>query len=345
MKRSIRMLTRSVALLMPAVLCGLFPSPALAVSPPLGTEAPSIVLNDLDGRRVDIAEIHRSLVLVFGDPTHDGVRSACADVLATLDSPSHAGDPVTPILIVMHDADTGRLKQDIAAGRLPATILLDPERKAFGAYRVLVMPTVVVVDPEGNVQYAMSGPVQHFSEKLSAALLLCAGRMTQEQFRNVISPDVRNAATEATRADRLVHLGQELVRHRLYELAEARFREAQAIAPDNIAAKLGIAGILVRTGRLDEAQKIYEEIAATDKDSVHAAIGLATVEAYRGGDALNDADFSASELVAKYPSDPEVRFLMGIVYERKGNCLAAMAEFKYAAELLLSNPPPDAPSR
>jgi thioredoxin-like negative regulator of GroEL len=277
-------------------------------------------------------------VIVFGDLSHEGVRSTMSDVVATAADPRHAGDPIVTVLVISHNETPDKLKAEIAAGGFPSLILYDQDRSAFGAYRILVMPTVVVVDPHGKVVSSMSGPVQQFKEKLSAALLLCAGRLSDEQFQHVISPETPTATAPAeVRADRLIHLGNELVRHGLFETAETRFKEAIDIAPGNVQAKLGLAGVMLRTGRIDEAEAVYQVVATADKGSVDAAIGLATVQTLRGGENLDKADLAASELVAKYPSNPKARFLMGLIYERKGNCTAAVAEFKRAAELLIGN--------
>lgn|GEM_PF-1471959 len=334
-----RPLCRTLALVVFSLSAVAAPTPASAHAPPNGSQAAAITLLDVEGREVDTAGLKpRSQVIIFGDLSHEGVRKACADVLDVTARHTHAADPPAVLLIVQHESPE-QLRKEIAGGHLPELVLRDPDRTAFGAYRVLVMPTVVVVDPAGTVRYSMSGPVQYFQEKLSAALQLAAGKMTEEQFQRAISPDAPSATAGATRADRLTHLGHELVRHGLLELAEARFREAVTIAPDRVEPKLGLAGVLVHTGRLDEADAAYRDVAAAEAGSIDAAIGLATVQAMRGGESLDKADLAASELVARYPSSPRVRFLMGLVYERKGNWQAALGEYKRAAELLLLDAP------
>lgn len=305
-------------------------------APPAGTPAPGVTLLDPAAREVTVPDFAPGTrVLIFGDLDHEGVRRAIDGVLAVTADPRHADDPITTALI-LHAFDPELLKREAAIGNLPRIILHDPDRRAFGAYRILVMPTVVVVAPDGTVVHALSGPVKHFNEDLGAALLLAAGRMTDEQFQRLIAPDPANAAVPAaTRADRLVNLGHELVRHGLYEMAEARFTEALSFAPDDTRARLGLADVMLHTGRAPEAESAYRAVLADDADSLEAAIGVATAQAMQGGDSLTEAERTADELVARHPSLPQTRFLRGLIYERRGNCPAAMAEFKHAAELAI----------
>lgn len=314
-------------------------SAAHARGPAPGAAAPPIKLPDLDGNPIDLSISPRQpQVVIFGDLAHPGVREAMANVVSVAAERRRAGDAVTTVLVISHNDDPAKLRADAAAGGFPSLILHDEGRRTFGAYRILVMPTVVVVDRDGKVVYTITGPVPHSKENLSAALLLCAGKLTDEQFRRAVDAEATPAeAPSAARAERLVHLGHELVRHGLYEIAESRFKEATEIAPANPEAQVGLAGVLLRTGRLDEAEAAYRAIASADKESIDAAIGLATVQALRGGDGLDKAELAASELVAKYPSLPKTRYLMGIIYERKGNCAAAVGEFKRAAELLIGD--------
>jgi thioredoxin-like negative regulator of GroEL len=313
-----------------------FVAPAGA-SPPRGSTAPPIELKALDGTTVSTVKLApRTFVLVFGEMTAEKVRDTCGTVLDVVADPRLAGEIVTPILIIAQDAPAPQLKEESAKWRLPAVVLHDPKREAFGAYRVLVTPSVVVVDGKGKVVHAMPGFLPRFKDILTESLLLAAGKESPEQFEQVIDPKTQDAPPETLKADRLVHLGAELTRHGLYETAEARYTEALSAQPGHVGAKLGLADLMLRQDRLTDAEPLFRSVLAANPQSTDAALGIAAVQLRRGPDGVTEAESTLKTLIEKDPSHPRARYLMGQVYERRGDSAHAAAEFKKAAELLLA---------
>jgi tetratricopeptide (TPR) repeat protein len=306
-------------------------------SPPRGSPAPPIELKALDGTAVSTSKLSsRTLVLVFGELNAEKVRDCCGAVLDVLADPRLAGEAVTPILIIAQDAPAAALREEAAKWRLPAVILHDPKREAFGAYRVLVTPSVVVVDRSGKVVYAMPGFLPRFKEILAESLLLAGGKVTPEQFDQVVEAKNDNAAPEVLKANRLAHLGDELTRHGLYDAAETRYTEALAASPGHAGAKIGLGELMLRLERLPEAESLFRSVLAADPASVDAALGLAAAQLRRGPDGVTEAEASVKRVLEKDPSQPRAHYLYGQVHERRGDTGRAAAEFKRAAELLLA---------
>ncbi|MCA9285374.1 MAG: tetratricopeptide repeat protein [Phycisphaerales bacterium] len=311
-------------------------SRAASASPPIGSSAPAVTLPDLDGTTVRTADLSdRTLVLVFGELSHEGTKRACADLLAVLEDPRlREANPMT-IMIVAQEATAAALKAEAGGGRFPATILHDPQREAFGAYRILVIPTVVIVDRHGTVVQAMPGPVPQFKDVLTESLMLAAGKELPAGTLPDGSAVRRPTTPEGERADRLVRLGTELVHHGLFEEAEARFAEAMAIQPGHVAAKLALADLMLRQDRDADAEAIFRSVLTAHPDSTDARLGIAAVQIKRGGDELESAQRTLAEMVAKDPNLPKARYLLGRAYEQTGNIPAAAIEYRRAAELLL----------
>jgi len=312
------------------------PTPA-ATSPPRGSVAPPITLPDLSGKAVATTKLApRTLVLIFGELGHERVRQACGDVLDVLADPRLAGDSILPILIVAQNAPPNTLKEEAALGRFPALILHDSDRQAFGAYRILVIPTVVVIDGKGIVVYSFPGFLERSKDLLTEALLAATGKKTTEQFEQAIEPIGPAATHEAVRADRLANLGFELVRHGLLDLAEARFIEATTLVPGHIGATLGLGDLMLKQNRLDDAEPLFRAVLASHPDSIDAATGLADVQIRRGGDDLAKAESALKAIIDKDPSQPRALYLLGQIHERRGEAATAMSEYRKALELLLS---------
>lgn len=305
-------------------------------SPPRGSDAPAIKLKDLDGSLVTSARLApRTLLIVFGELANEGTRQACADALDVLADPRLSGEAVVPVLIVAQDASPDRLKEEALTGRFPALILHDPRRDAFAAYRVLVVPTIVVVNPKGKVAYAMPGFVPRFKEILAGALLTSVGTITDAQFEQLIDPKSRAAAPETVRAERLAHLGHELARQGLYDLAEARYAQALRIAPGHTGAKVGLGELMLRQDRVDDAEPVFDSVLAGEPDSIDAALGIAVVQIRRGGQGLGKAEASVRGILGRNPTHARAHYLMGQVQEKKGDTAQAAQEYRKAAEILL----------
>lgn len=307
-----------------------------AAAPPRGSQAPVIDLADLDGTPVRTDTLgDRTIVLIFGELTHDAARQACADTLDVINDPRLAATSVLPILVIAQDAPIHTLKEAAAAGRYPATVLHDPKREAFGAYHILVIPTIVVLDPTRRVANSITGPVPRFKDVLRESILLASGAKSEEQFQRSIAPNAGAPSPEAVRAERLVHLGDELARHGLLDLAESRYSEAVAAAPDHVGAKLGLATVLLRARRPAEAEALFRSVLAADPDSVDAALGLASVQSQGTAAELDQAQAAVEVIIARSPSLPKARYVLGLIYERRGNIPLASAQFKKAAELFI----------
>lgn len=306
-------------------------------APPRGSLAPAISLKDLSGQSVTTSTLSgKTVVLVFGELNHEGTKQACADALDVTADPRLAGEPVVPILVIAHDAPPAQLKEEAAKGRFPALILHDPKRGTFGDYRVLVVPTLVVVDGKGKVVYSMPGYLQKSKDLLLEAILTSLGKETEAQFEQSIDPKSQNAATpEALKSDRLVHLGTELTKHGMFDIAEARFKEALALVPGHVGATLGLGNLMLKQGKLAEAETSFKALLASNSESQDALIGIATVQVRRGGDDIVAAEKTLKPVLDKNPKLARARFLMGQIREARGDLPAAMAEYRTAAELLL----------
>ncbi len=308
-----------------------------APNPPRGSDAPPIVLSDLNGMPVDTAKLAgNTLVLVFGELYHKRARQACAEVMEIVDDPRFARDAVVPILIIAQDAPPKELREEAADGKFPSIILRDPKRDAFGAYRVVVVPTVVVVDGHGKVVHALPGFLPRFKDILTGAILLSTGKVSPEDFDRVLDPDgVPSPSKETLKAGRLVDLGEQLMRRGMADMAEERFNEALTVVPGHADALLGLGDLMLTQSRLDDAEARFRAVLASTPDSTEATLGVAAVQILRAGDGLALAEATVRQVLAANPRQPRAHYLMGLVQERHGDAPAAAASFKKSAELLL----------
>ena len=65
------------------------------------------------------------------------------------------------------------------------------------------------------------------------------------------------------------------------------------------------------------------------------ALGLAFVQAQRGGTELADAERTVRDVLGRNPAYPRAHFLLGMILEQQGKTQDAAASYKKAAQLLL----------
>ena len=303
-----------------------------------GKPAPPLDLASLDGQRVNNDTLlGGAAVLTFGELYHGKTVEACVMIEQALADERLRGETIKALLIVSRRVDPDQL-QEMARDNKNAlpTILHDADREAFESYRVAVLPSVVVIDPEGRVVHTVASMTTDFADRVTDALLLAAEKMTSEQFEQRRHPETGPGLTDdQARARRLTMLAGQLSDRGLVALAEQKYAESLELDPKQTAAWVGMGTLKLKRGRLSEAEQQFRKALEHDPQATEATLGLAFVMTRRGGDELAEAEKLTRKALADDPSQPRAYYLLGLIQEQAGNTEAAAESFKRAAELLL----------
>lgn len=304
---------------------------------PAGEPAPDLTLVTLEGQPVRLADYRgRPVLLLFGELYNANSVDAAGDISAVLDSPPMSEIEVSAFLIITQDAPSAQLAAEAATKGITLPILHDPQRRVFAAYHVIVLPSLVVIDPAGRVALPCAGYPLDFQDLVTDALFFTAGQLTEEQFsrrRAAAMPPAESSASG--RAKWLSALGEQLASRGSTELALGKFREALRLDPDCVPALIGLGTLMLNTRNLPESEEHFRLALELAPESVDATLGLVQIEAIRGGAELRTARERLIDLLRRRPGDPRVRYLAGLVAERTGDTDAALGYYRRAAELLL----------
>ncbi|MCK6486016.1 MAG: tetratricopeptide repeat protein [Phycisphaerae bacterium] len=312
-------------------------TPALAVTHlRRGDTPPPIALSTLDDQPFTI-ESHRRrvVVLLFGELYHARTLEACRIVDAIRSDPRI--DEVDPdcVLIAAQQAEREALRTAARDAGVTMPVLHDRDRNVFAVYRVSVLPSVVVLDRAGRVVHAAAGLSASFREVLTDAILLAGEKLAADQFERTLHPASGPAESEsARRAARVTELGRQLSRGGMNDLAADKFREALTIEPTFAPARIALGRLALQRRQLAEAEKQFREALAVDPESPEPTLGLAYVQALRGGDELPKAEQQVRSLLARRPNDAEAHYLLGMIHEQSDRPKEAAASYRKAAELL-----------
>ena len=329
---------RNSLLLCAATICSLSSaSDCLAVTHlQRGVDAPPIAVKDRNGADVTNASLRRrSVILIFGEAYHDKTREAWAIVQKVLTDERLVSQPIVPVLITADEIRAEEL-QPFATGHVIPVLVRDRDRQAFGAFRVVVMPSVVIIAPDGRVVHAVGGLVPRFGDMLTDSLLHACGKLSAEGLDKSLNPPPTTQPSEnQVRADRIAHLASQLVRRGLSDMAAEKYHETLELNPKHAGAHLGLAGLLLGQRQLADAETQFRIVLAEQPDSLQATLGLAYVQTLRGGSELDQAEKSVRGALANNPAQARAHYLLGLIYEQRNKPAEAAASFKKASELLL----------
>ena len=302
-----------------------------------GDAAPRFELTDLAGARFETDELRGHVsILVFGEPYHRKTLAACQQIETILKEPRFGEADLKTVLIVAQDATAERLEAQAAGKPLPPIILRDLDRSAYEAYRVTVLPSVVVLDSEGRVVHPFAAPASRFADMLSDSLLFGTGQIDAAEFeRRLASPMPQEPAGDEVRARRLTQLADQFARRGLVPMAEQKYAEALGLLPNHLPAQLGLGMLELKRRRLAGAERRFKDVLASDPDSADAALGLAFVHTLRGEDELPSAERLVRGVLTRNVRHARAHYLLGLIQEKRGDVDGAAASFKQAAELLM----------
>lgn len=302
-----------------------------------GDIAPEIVLNDITGREHSLDEFRgKALVILFGQSSHEKTRLACDALRKVVNEPELRCQPIQWLLVLSKSSHLEDLGMNLNESRIPPLVLHDIERKTFGDYGIVVLPTLVVIDPEGKVVHAETGLLPRFSDMAYHAIRVAIGCIAYVEFTQMQLPHQEQAPTTDTlRSQRLIHLAEQLTTHNLNVMAIAKYREALELNPESFVAHLGLGNVLLRDQKYELAKAAFRRARVLQPDSVEAALGQATALAYGDADDLAASQTIVSELRKQHPGAARVHFVLGLIEERRGQMTEAAIHYRTAAEMLL----------
>lgn len=296
-----------------------------------------LVFQDLDGREVRLrGEQDSTVIVIFGELYHKKTAQACEELLLIQADPRFARTPPQLVLVVSQDLPAAELKTKASQGNFPKVIVQDKQRRAFGAFRVVVMPTVAVIGRDGSTIHSMPGFSTRLTDIVTAAVMQSESRLSSEGFQDVLHPAAEPEQNhEELRAARLTHLADQLHQRHLDDLAQQRYEEALDLLPTYLDAQIGLGNLFLSRSQLLEAEKQFAKALDLQPDSTPAALGMAFVQAFRGGDQVEKAQTTANEILATQPKNPKAHYLLGLLAEQAREYEEAAMRYRKAADLLM----------
>jgi len=178
----------------------------------------------------------------------------------------------------------------------------------------------------------------HLGAQVGLAAALPAAKAQQQEADLMALLERKDIATGDQRAvlDAYLLLATAARRGNRLEIARERYRNALAIAPNDVAAMTGLAETELRDGKLDSAAELLKKALDISKDDVRAQLAQSELSLLRKD--LPDAMARLGVLAARNPPLPErdqmrVKLLQGRLFDAQSQDEQAVAAYLEAAKL------------
>lgn len=152
-----------------------------------------------------------------------------------------------------------------------------------------------------------------------------------QRFQLAAARDPSNADAYYNMASTFQQMGVQTGEKQYYTQAEDLYRQCLALSPDHVDAHRGLAALLVRTDRSNEAFKLLKDWAKYRPSNVDAHVELARLY----------EEFGESKLATQYlehaitvnPNNSRALAALGAIRETQGNTAQALANYQRSYQL------------
>lgn len=267
----------------------------------VGDQVPDFQVRTVDDKEVSLSSLRGKIVILsFWKRDHDFSERTLADLERICREYGDKG--VTALAFNADQALEQEIRDIGTAHNLNYLLASDREFEIYGRFGVVVLPTTLVIGPEGKLAYYRT--------------------IHNREFYSQVLGNVRYLLGEITR----VQLEAELDRKQIAEKSEARTKAKRY---------LNLGRMLLGLNHRDKARKELEKAAQADPSLLEPHILLARI--YLEDEEISMAGAELEQALTLEPGSKEAKLLQGIAYARQGEDGLALAVLQ---GLVKNNPEP-----
>lgn len=326
---------RSIGLIAVTLACFASPSSGIRLrNVEIGAPVPAFSVRALDGATIELEAFqNRVLLVVFARPDHE---KSLEVLIAAQKILKASGDAKLSVLAVSTKEESDPyFKRITAENHLTYPIALDPQRKMYGDFGVVVAPTTLLIDGGGILRFVIPHLPISYDRRLRLHTDLLLGKITRDDHERQLAQVDESKVEGQDPWTRSLGLARILIDQGKFDLAVPVLKKLCAERDDpSAAALLGTA--LLELNRIDEAAKYLEPLAPGERESPKIMLALARLELRRGDD--NAAEQYLTKALAISPAKGPILFELGQLHEKRGDLNKAVRCYRQALEELLGRP-------
>ena len=300
-----------------------------------GDRVPSISIRTIDGNQISLDERKgKIIVLAFWKQDDDKSSKMLTDLSRV--SQEFQDKDVT-FLAINGDRASERQIGEMALAKEPTCLFAsDPDLAAYSSLGILVLPTTLIVGPDGKLAFIQDLYSRNFYTQTRAYVRFLLGEITQDQLNAELDPGTFVKVSPARiKAERYVNLGRVLLDLKEKEKARGALQKAVEADPSFPEPHLLLAELCLEDKEVRKAGAELEQALRLYPSPREGKLlqGLTYVD--QGEDGLAVAVLQ--ELVENNPEPPpEAYYEIGKIYEKQEKTSEALEAYRMALQLLLA---------
>ena len=223
--------------------------------------------------------------------------------------------------------DQAAINEVVSKSKSTIDVYVDKNQKAYATLGIFVMPTVLLVDKNGNAAAGM-GYSRDLIDRLRGAVEVMLGEKTAEQVAAELRPEMKETSTEDKASRRHYDFAMVMKKRGQVDAAIREFGKAIEVDPGMSEAHLALGCLYLGKKELDGAEKAINKALETDPSSVDGKICRGELLRLKGQ--LEQAAQELSEVVAAHPEKYEAYYYLGQVLTDQKKAKEAMENYKTA---------------
>ena len=300
-----------------------------------GDRVPNLAIRTIGGDQISLDE-QKGKIIVLAFWKHDDDKSS--KMLTDLSRVSQeCQDKDVTFLAINGDKASERQIGEMALAKEPSCLFAsDPDLTAYSTLGILVLPTTLIVGPDGKLAFIQDLYSRNFYTQTRAYVRFLLGEITQEQLNAELDPGRSVKLSPARiKAERYVSLGRVLLDIKEKAKAREALKKAVEADPSFPEPHLLLAGLCLEDKELRGAGAELEQALILCPSPREGKLLQGLTYAGQGEDGLAIAVLQ--ELVENNPQPPpEAYYEMGRIYEKQEKISEALEAYQTALKLLLA---------
>ncbi len=302
-----------------------------------GDPVPDVTLKGFQdaGRTVTFSKLKgKPFVAVFWGADMPEKVKRSAQLLSEMESlmPFLKERQIRLLSVNVLEDDPATIEQVVTRSKSTMQVYLDQDRKAYATLGLFVMPTILLVDKNGNVAAGM-GYSHDMIDRLRGSVEIMLGEKTPEQVQAELRPEMIEKTKEEKASLRHLGYGLTMLKRGQLETAIRELARAVEIDPNLTRAHVQLACIYLEKDQLEEAEKSIVKALAAQPDSLQALICRGELKRKKG--LLDEAVKDLKDVLKKHPDNYTALYPLARTYVDQKKFKEAVAAFKKAYHEIL----------
>jgi len=298
-----------------------------------------IILNDLQNRTVKLSEYYgkNPVILIFWEqPLSKAFLDYSMDELHFISDYYEKYHEKTGLEVfgIYTPEEDGKIPDDeitkvrnlIKANKIKFPILIDQGFKFFQEYGVIALPTTVMVNKTGKIQFIYPSFPQAAHPLIAEQVKILMGMAVPAKKEEVIKgPD--------SKSGRFYRYALQMYKKGLAEQALSPLKKSLELDPD-LAMSHNLMGIVLwERGKSDEAREAFTKAIALDNDNMAAHLNYSVLLFEQ--EQYDDVEKNLKSLsVAEAPFKVRLHYILGLIYRNTNRIDEAIKELEEANSII-----------